>query len=131
MQIDHLTVPVRNYEVGKRFYADALEPLGFRILLDWPDRRRAYLGIPGGPSSLWVVESVFAGALDVSLAVPDPAAVVAFHTAALASGARSLAEPGVPSDRSERYYVARIADFDGNSIEAAHRTAETDARAAA
>ena len=40
MEIDHLTIPVRTFEVGKRFYADALEPLGFRLLLDWPDRRR-------------------------------------------------------------------------------------------
>jgi catechol 2,3-dioxygenase-like lactoylglutathione lyase family enzyme len=45
MEIDHLTVPVRDYEVAKRFYADALEPLGFTVLLDWHDRRRAYLGV--------------------------------------------------------------------------------------
>jgi catechol 2,3-dioxygenase-like lactoylglutathione lyase family enzyme len=121
MQIDHLTVPVRDYEVGKRFYAEVMEPLGFRILLDWPDRRRAYLGVQSGPSSLWVVESAFAGALEVSLAVPDIGSVVAFHTAALAAGARSLAEPGVREERNTDYYAARIADFDGNAIEAVYR----------
>ena len=50
MQIDHLTIPVRDYEVGKRFYAEALEPLGYRVLLDWPDKRRVYLGIPANRS---------------------------------------------------------------------------------
>lgn len=122
MQIDHLTVPVRDYEVAKRFYAEMLEPLGFRIVLDWPDKRRAYFGLPSRPSSFWVVESVFAGALEVSLAVADRAAVVAFHTAALAAGARSLAEPG---EQDHRQYGARIADFDGNAIEAVCREVET------
>jgi catechol 2,3-dioxygenase-like lactoylglutathione lyase family enzyme len=131
MEIDHLTVPVRDYEVGKRFYADVLQPLGFRILLDWPDKRRAYLGIPSGPSSLWVVESTFAGALDVAIAVPDEAAVVAFHTAAIASGARSLAEPGVRDEYSHEYFAARVADFDGNAIEAVHRVAAAADRVAA
>ena len=120
MKIDHLTVPVRDYEVGKRFYADALEPLGYRVLLDWPDKRRAYLGVPGGPSSVWVVESAFAGALDVALALEDRDAVIAFHNAAVASGARSLGEPGTSEDYRDSY-TARIADFDGNAIEAVCR----------
>lgn len=131
MEIDHLTVPVRDYEVAKRFYADALEPLGFAVLLDWHDRRRAYLGVRSRPSSLWVVESTFAGSLDISLAVPDRGSVMAFHTAALAAGGRSLAEPGVREEQDGGYYAARIADFDGNTIEAVYRTAATEARAAA
>jgi len=131
MEIDHLTVPVTDYEVAKRFYADALEPLGFAVLLDWRDRRRAYLGVHSRPSSLWVVESTFAGSLDISLAVPDRGAVIAFHTAALAAGGRSIAEPGVRDERDGGYYAARIADFDGNTIEAVYRTAATEARAAA
>jgi len=117
MQIDHLTIPVRDYEVGKRFYAEALEPLGYRVLLDWPDKRRVYLGVPGGPSSIWVVESTFAGSLDFSLAVEDRGEVASLHTAALAAGAKSLTEP---EDRIDSY-AARIADFDGNVIEAVHR----------
>ena len=120
MQIDHLTVPVQDYEVGKRFYADALRPLGYEVLLDWPDRRRAYLGEPSGPSSVWVVESASAGTLEVALALPDRESVIAFHTAACAAGARSLVEPDV-SPEYRGCYAARIADFDGNEIEAVHR----------
>lgn len=131
MQIDHLTVPVRNYEAGKAFYADALAPLGFRILLDWPDRRRVYFGVDSRPSSFWVVESTFAGALEVALTVPDQGSVASFHTAALAAGGRSLAEPGIREEFSRDYYAARIADFDGNVIEAVHRGVAMAARAAA
>jgi catechol 2,3-dioxygenase-like lactoylglutathione lyase family enzyme len=126
MQIDHLTVPVRDYELGKRFYGEVLEPLGYRVLLDWPDKRRAYFGVDTGPSSLWVVESTFAGALDVSIAVEDRGEVASFHAAALAAGARSLTEP---EDRTDRY-AARIADFDGNIIEAVHRDAALQRAAA-
>jgi catechol 2,3-dioxygenase-like lactoylglutathione lyase family enzyme len=131
MQIDHLTIPVRTYEAGKRFYADALAPLGFRLLLDWPHRRRAYFGVESTLSSLWVVESTFAGALDVALALPDEASVIAFHTAALAAGARSLAEPGAGYEFSRDGYSARIADFDGNAIEAVYRAAPVAASVAA
>ena len=126
MQIDHLTVPVRDYEVGKRFYAEVLEPLGYRVLLDWPDKRRVYLGVPGGPSSIWVVESAFAGSLDVSLAVEDRGEVANLHTAALAAGATSLTEP---EDRIDSY-AARVADFDGNVIEAVHRNVAVQRAAA-
>ncbi len=126
MQIDHLTVPVRDYEVGKRFYAEVLEPLGYRVLLDWPDKRRVYFGVPGGPSSIWVVESAFAGSLDVSIVVEDRGEVASLHAAALASGARSLAEPETRIDS----YATRIADFDGNVIEAVHRDAALQRAAA-
>ena len=129
MQIDHITVPVRDYELGKRFYAEVLEPLGYRILLDWPDKRRVYLGVPGRPSSVWVVESPFAGSLDISLAVEDRGEVANLHAAALAAGARSLIGPGPHPDRVD-VYAARVADFDGNVIEAVHREAAIDRVAA-
>ncbi len=130
MQIDHLTVPVRDYEVGKRFYADALKPLGFEVLLDWPDRRRAYLGEPSGPSSVWVVESASAGTLDVALALADRESVIAFHNAAIAAGARSLTEPSVRPEHNAGYFAARIADFDGNAVEAVCREAAAERVAA-
>jgi predicted lactoylglutathione lyase len=130
MEIDHLTIPVRNYETGKRFYADLLAPLGYDVLLDWPDRRRAYLGIHPNPSSVWVVESVFAGAVDVSLAVADRGAVAAFHNAAIAAGGRSVYEPSVRPERNAEYYAAKIIDFDGNSIEAVFRDVVAERAAA-
>jgi len=131
VEIDHLTVPVSDYERSKRFYAEVLEPLGFAILLDWHDKRRAYLGVPPATSSLWLVESHLAGTLEIALAAPNTDAVNAFHAAATAAGARTLHEPGISPEHSSRYYAARVLDPDGNSIEAVHRTAATETRAAA
>jgi catechol 2,3-dioxygenase-like lactoylglutathione lyase family enzyme len=131
MKIDHLTVQVSDYERSKRFYAEVLEPLGFAILLDWHQKRRAYLGIPPAPSSLWLVESASAGGLDVSLAVSAADAVDAFHGAAAAAGARTIEQPGIRAEHNSHYYAARVLDPDGNSIEAVHRTAASGARVAA
>src|SRR5919199_1094878 len=90
MQIDHLTIPVLNYESAKRFYLRALAPLGFELLMDWHDRRRAYLGVPPRPSSIWLVESRKAGSLDVALALDQPLTVDALHAAFLEAGARTV-----------------------------------------
>lgn len=131
MEIDHLTVPVNDYERSKRFYAEALAPLGFAILLDWHQKRRAYLGVPPARSSLWLVESHISGTLDIALAAASADAVDAFHAAATALGARTLNEPGIRPEHSSRYYAARVLDPDGNSIEAVHRTAAAETLAAA
>jgi catechol 2,3-dioxygenase-like lactoylglutathione lyase family enzyme len=123
MVIDHLTVPVRSYEASKRFYEQALAPLGLAVLLDWPDKRRAYFGVPHEPSFLWLVESWAAGSLDVTLIAGGPAAVDAFHAAAVAAGARSDWEPAIRPEHSHDYYSARVLDPDGNSVEAVYRGA--------
>jgi catechol 2,3-dioxygenase-like lactoylglutathione lyase family enzyme len=121
MEIDHLTVPIRDYVAGKRFYERALRPLGLAVLLDWPDRRRAYFGVAPRPSSLWLVESPAAGSLQLSLAADHPDAVDAFHDAALAAGGRTQGEPAIRPEHNRDYYAASVLDLDGNSIEAVYR----------
>jgi catechol 2,3-dioxygenase-like lactoylglutathione lyase family enzyme len=121
MEIDHLTVFVRDYDTSKPFYEEVLAPLGLVPLLDWPDERRVYFGRPGEPSSLWLVESDLAGRLEVALPADDAGAVHAFFNTARAAGARADWEPGVRPEYSRDYYAARILDFDGNSLEAVFR----------
>ena len=121
MTIDHLTVPVQDYERGRRFFEQALRPLGFVVLLDWHDKRRAYLGLEGKPSSLWLVESRTAGSLELTLAVGDPGAVDAFHAAAVDAGGRTEWFPGIRPEFNRDYYAARVVDPDGNTIEAVYR----------
>jgi catechol 2,3-dioxygenase-like lactoylglutathione lyase family enzyme len=110
MEHDHITIFVRDYDAGKRFYEEVLAPLGLVKLLDWPDNRRVYFGKPGEPSSLWVVESELGGRLEVTLSAENKGAVHSFHNTAVAAGARSVADPGGGR--------ARVLDFDGNSLEA-------------
>jgi catechol 2,3-dioxygenase-like lactoylglutathione lyase family enzyme len=121
MEIDHLTIPVSDYETSKAFYERVLAPLGLVVLLDWPDRKRAYFGVKGEPSSLWLVESPAAGALDVTLAAENTDEVDWFHSSARAASAEQVQEPGPRGEYNREYYAARILDPDGNAIEVVHR----------
>ena len=123
MAIDHVIVPVQDYEASRRFYAEALRPLGFVLMLDWREGRRAWFGTAGSPSSLWLSESDAAGSLELCLSAEHPQAVDAFHVDAVGAGGRSSWEPGVRPEFSRDYYAARIVDPDGNSIEVVCRRA--------
>jgi catechol 2,3-dioxygenase-like lactoylglutathione lyase family enzyme len=123
MAIDHVILPVRDYEASKRFYEEALRPLGFALMLDWRDGRRAWFGIEGSPSSLWIAESDAAGSLELCLGAEELQAVDAFHVEAVGAGGRSSWEPGIRPEFSRDYYAARIVDPDGNSIEVVCRGA--------
>jgi catechol 2,3-dioxygenase-like lactoylglutathione lyase family enzyme len=129
MEIDHLTVFVRDYDTSKSFYEEVLAPLGLVCLLDWPDERRAYFGQPGEPSSLWLVESELAGRLEIALPARDTGAVHAFYGTAVAAGGRSEWAPTVRPEYNRDYYSARVLDFDGNSLEAVFRGAIAKAAA--
>jgi catechol 2,3-dioxygenase-like lactoylglutathione lyase family enzyme len=121
--IDHLILPVRDYEASKRFYETVLRPLGLVLLLDWPDGRKAWFGVEGAASSLWLAESHAAGTLELALAAQEPETVEAFHTAAVDAGARTEWSPGVRPEFSRQYFAARVLDPDGNAIEVVHRGA--------
>jgi catechol 2,3-dioxygenase-like lactoylglutathione lyase family enzyme len=125
MENDHITVFVSSYEASKPFYEEVLAPLGLVILLDWPDRRRAYFGRLGEPSSLWIVESELGGKMEVALPAEDEGAVHSFHNTAIAAGARSDRDPGVRPESG--HFAARVFDFDGNSLEARFSAAATSA----
>ena len=129
--IDHLILPVRSYEAGKRFYEWALRPLGFALVLDWPGGRRAWFGIEGQASSLWLAESGAAGSLEVTLGAEQPEAVAAFHAEALDAGGRSSWEPGIRPEFNREYYAARVRDPDGNLIEVVYRGAVASGAVAA
>ncbi len=121
MAIDHITLPVGDYQESKPFYEQALGPLGLVLLLDWPDGRKAWFGVEGEPSSLWLCESPAAGSLELTLGAQAPGAVDAFHAAALGAGAQTEWEPGARLELSRDYYAARVLDPDGNSVEAVYR----------
>jgi catechol 2,3-dioxygenase-like lactoylglutathione lyase family enzyme len=123
VEIDHVTVPVRDYDAGKRFYEQVLAPLGLLVRLDWPDKRRVFFGPDGRPSSLWMVESPAAGSLELSLVAGEADSVDAFHAAAVSAGARTQYGPGVRPEQNREYYSARVLDPDGNSLEAVFRGA--------
>ena len=117
--IDHLGVPVSNFAKSKAFYARALAPLGYEIIMEFPDDGGgAGLGVKPR-ADLWL--GVAKGAImrmHVAFEAGDHAAVDAFHKAALAAGGRDNGKPGPRPQYHKDYYAAFVLDPDGHNIEA-------------
>jgi catechol 2,3-dioxygenase-like lactoylglutathione lyase family enzyme len=116
--IDHLSTYATDYEATKRFYRQALEPLGYGIQMEFPDRRVCAFG-PAGKPAFWVIGvSTAASPRHVAFAAPDRGAVAAFHRAALAAGGSDHGAPGLRPDYHPSYFGAFVLDPDGNNVEA-------------
>jgi catechol 2,3-dioxygenase-like lactoylglutathione lyase family enzyme len=114
--IDHVVLNVSDYEASKRFYTAALEPLGYGVVLEFP--QMAGLGREGKPE-FWIGERDEPSAnVHVALASPDRRTVDEFFTAALGAGGRDNGAPGLRPIYHEQYYGAYVLDPDGNNIEA-------------
>jgi catechol 2,3-dioxygenase-like lactoylglutathione lyase family enzyme len=114
--IDHLSLEVADYERSKRFYAEALGPLGYELLMEF-DGNVGGFGVKGKPD-FWVVGGAAAGTAHVAFASPDRATVDAFHAAARAAGGSDNGQPGLRPHYHENYYGAYVRDPDGNNVEA-------------
>ena len=119
--IDHISVAVRDLGAAEPFYTALLAPLGLTKLRQWPN---AAIGFGKKYPEYWInrraeMDRVAddSGA-HICLRAPDPAAVDAFHTAALKAGGTSDGAPGLRPEYHGNYYAAFVRDLDGNRIEA-------------
>ena len=115
--LDHVTLNVRDLETSRRFYEQALRPLGYSVALEYPGV--VGLGTGEGMADLWLAQRGDASApVHVALHSPDRATVDAFHAAATAAGGADNGAPGVRAHYHENYYGAFVLDPDGNNVEA-------------
>jgi catechol 2,3-dioxygenase-like lactoylglutathione lyase family enzyme len=115
--LDHVGIPVSNFERGKRFYEQALSPLGYELILE-PRYGVAGLGDLGKPD-FWVVQGESGhAAVHVASISDDRATVEAFHEAAIAAGGRDNGRRGLRPEYHPTYFGAFVLDPDGNNIEA-------------
>ena len=119
---DHVGVNVQDFETSKRFFEQALAPLGYRVVMDFSQYGAAGFGTEEKPE-FWV------GARDprgtgthIAFQVTDHATVEAFHAAALAAGGTDNGPPGTREEYHPAYYAAFVLDPDGNNIEAVCHT---------
>ena len=120
--IDHVTANVGDIESGKQFYAQALEPLGYTLQMEFPGA--AGFGSGEGVPDFWLGSSESRGATHVAFSASDRATVDRFYEAAMAAGGTDNGPPGVRPDYHETYYAAYVHDADGNNIEAVCHTPE-------
>jgi catechol 2,3-dioxygenase-like lactoylglutathione lyase family enzyme len=117
--IDHLTIGVRDLERSRRFYAAALEPLGFEEIGPWSDERREIaFGVKGADDFAISPEYEPGGQLHIAFSADSREAVEGFHAAALAAGATDNGAPGERPEYAPGYYGAFVLDPDGHNVEA-------------
>ena len=118
--IDHVTANVGDLERAKRFFAQALAPLGYSLKMEFEGA--AGFGAAEGIPDFWIGSHPERGATHVAFSAGDRASVDRFHEAALAAGAGDNGAPGLRPHYHETYYAAYVHDADGNNIEAvSHR----------
>lgn len=124
--IDHVTLPVSDYQKSKAFYSVALKPLRYSLLQDAEDERWAGFGVEDevGMCDFWIKQSPeTAGATKYCIAFKAKSRemVEAFYHAALDSGGKNNGAPGYREKYStdeSKYYAAFVLDPDGYNIEA-------------
>jgi catechol 2,3-dioxygenase-like lactoylglutathione lyase family enzyme len=122
--IDHVGLNVTDYETSKRFFEQALEPLGYRVVMDFPEFGGAGFGTGSSPD-FWIMARDPRGTgTHVAFEVSERGTVDAFHAAALAAGGTDNGAPGVRAHYHPTYYAAFVLDPDGNNIEAVCHRAE-------
>jgi catechol 2,3-dioxygenase-like lactoylglutathione lyase family enzyme len=124
MMIDHIGFAVQDAEVSRLFYTAALAPLGITLIMTATPEQTESGGTAHGFGSdgkpfLWVGDHERVGeGTHVALAARTRSEVDAFHTAALAAGAKDNGAPGLRPHYRPDYYAAFVHDPDGNNIEA-------------
>jgi catechol 2,3-dioxygenase-like lactoylglutathione lyase family enzyme len=121
--IDHTGITVSDLARSKEFYRRALEPIGYRILAEFPAEVTggadvAGFGVPPKPD-FWIAGGrPNVPPIHIAFRVTNRALVEAFYRAALAAGGRDNGAPGERPHYHEHYFGAFVLDPDGHNIEA-------------
>ena len=121
--LDHVSLPVSDLGRSKRFYAEALSPLGYELIMEHHISGAGF-GRSGKPD-FWIRQGVPSSAVHVAFAAADRATVDAFHEAAVVAGGRDNGGAGIRPEDHSTYYGAFVLDPDGNNIEAVCHGPET------
>ena len=114
---DHVGLNVKNYQASRAFYEGALAPLGWSVVMEWPEHGVAGFGVEGRPM-FWLHErEPYGTGTHVAFTCDDRETVDAFHGAALAAGGVDNGAPGLRWYHPT-YYGAFVLDPDGNNVEA-------------
>ena len=122
--LDHVGFAVSDAERSRRFYEQALAPLGITLIMSvTPEQTEAGgtahgFGSDGKPY-FWVGDNGRVGeGTHVAFRADTRAQVDAFHKAGLEAGGRDNGGPGLRPHYGPNYYAAFVYDPDGANIEA-------------
>ncbi len=111
--LDHISLRVQDYPRALAFYRAALAPLGYRVMMEFPQAA----GLGADKPDIWIGSSAQAITPTHIALAADREAVDAFHAAALAAGGSDNGPPGLRAEYHPHYYAAFVFDPEGNNIE--------------
>lgn len=121
--IDHTGLAVSDPIKSRRFYEQALAPLGYEVLMEVPREftgGAVVLGLGVAPKpDFWIKQGTpQSPRLHVAFRANNRAVVDAFYRAAIVAGRTDNGPPGIRPHYHPNYYGAFVLDPDGHNIEA-------------
>lgn len=113
--ISHMSLPVADIAKSKAFYVAILKPLGYEVILEFPDA--VGMGAQGNPD-FWLVPGKSGASIHLAFDAESRTLVDAFYQQALQAGGKDNGAPGLRPHYHKNYYGAFIFDPDGHNIEA-------------
>ena len=114
--IDHVILNVKELELSRRFYEQALGPLGYKVLMAYP--QGAGFGVERKPDFWVALREPPHTKVHVAFHCARRKTVDEFYAAAIRAGGRDNGPPGLRPHYHKDYYGAFVFDPDGNNIEA-------------
>lgn len=121
--IDHIGIGVSDFARSKAFYTSALEPLGYRVVMEVTAEQTggyqgAGFGVPPKPD-FWIGSGgPNVPPIHVAFRAASREMVERFYRAAIAAGGRDNVGPGLRPHYHPNYYGAFVLDPDGHNVEA-------------
>lgn len=112
--IAHTGITVRDFIAAKRFYEQALAPLGYTAAMEHGESA----GFNDGKNTDFWIGRGAVHPMHVAFEAKSKEEVEAFYRAALAAGGRDNGKPGYRREYWPGYYAAFVHDLDGHNIEA-------------
>jgi catechol 2,3-dioxygenase-like lactoylglutathione lyase family enzyme len=112
--LDHIGLAVSDVAKSKNFFAAALAPLGYKVLMDFGEA----VGLGDSRPDFWIAKGATSAKSHIAFAAANRAMVKAFYDAAIAAGGKDNGAPGLRPQYHPNYYGAFVFDRDGNNIEA-------------
>ncbi|HLF66841.1 MAG TPA: VOC family protein, partial [Gammaproteobacteria bacterium] len=128
MMLDHITISVNDYAKSKAFYTEALQPLGYRLLIEV----EGYAGFgvtadfkgfgsaenEGPIATFWMYQGEKpTSGTHIAFRAMKRNEVDDFYKQALIAGGIDNGAPGIRAHYHPNYYGAFVLDPDGNNIE--------------
>jgi catechol 2,3-dioxygenase-like lactoylglutathione lyase family enzyme len=114
--LDHVKLFVSDVDRSRAFYERALQPLGYRVLLE---PAPGVVGMGRDFPNFWLAKAEGSPTTaHVAIRVDSRSVVDEFHEAALAAGGTDNGAPGLRPQYHPAYYGAFLHDPDCNNVEA-------------